>query len=135
MYKKSELALKLLSTENELDRFDMLTDAAFAAEKFPERLKTDENRLVSCETKTWYRLEFDGKIKLLAESDSVFVKGLCAVLADIAAKIGKEDLPAKIGFADECFSKGIIDIKRRNGLNYLEEKIIAFAIKNIGGTK
>ena len=135
MYEKSELAVKLLSTENELDRFDMLTDAAFAAEKFPERSKTEENRLVSCETKTWCVLEFDGKVKLLAESDSIFVKGLCAILADIAAKLEKADLATGIGFADACFSKGIIDVKRKNGLEYLEKKIIAFAIKNIGGTK
>ena len=135
MFNKSELAVKLFATENELDRVDLLTDVAFAAERFPDRLKTGENRLVSCETRTWYRLEFDGKIRLLAESDSVFIKGLCAVLADIAAKIDIADPPVKIGFADECFSRGIIDLKRKNGLSLLEEKIIAFAIENKGETK
>ena len=44
MFNKSELAVKLFATENELDRFDLLTDIAFAAEKFPEQLKTEENR-------------------------------------------------------------------------------------------
>ena len=132
MYHRSELAMKLFSLENELDRFDLLTDAAFAAARFPEEYKTEENRLLSCETRTWYRLGFDGRINLTVESDSLFVKGLCAVLADIAKKITPRDIGAfdtgsSIGFADACFAKGVIDAERRKGLSSLEEKITEYA--------
>ena len=127
MYRRSALAQKLFSTENELDRFDLLTGAAFAAAGFPAEAKTEQNRLLSCETKTWYLLSFDGEIRLSVESDSLFVKGLCAVLAEIARTITPADVGGSIGFADECFKNGVTDANRRRGLSSLEEKIIAFA--------
>ena len=127
MYRRSELAKELFRTDNELDRFDLLTGYAFSAAKFPEEKKTDENRLLSCETKTWYLLGYDNGLRLVAESDSLFVKGLCAVLADIATKITAEDAGRDIGFADECYKQGIIDGERRKGLLSLEVKIKKFA--------
>ena len=127
MYRRSALAVKILSTENELDRFDLLTEAALSAEAFPEEYKTNENRLLSCETRTWYRLGYDGYVKLTAESDSLFVKGLCCIIADIAKRIRPCDVCRRIGFADACFEKGVIDAGRRKGLISLEEKTSEYA--------
>ncbi len=120
---ESGLIKRLFAADNELDRFDILTEAAFSAEKFPDEWKTDENRLSSCETRTWFRLVRDGGVKLLAESDSLFVKGLCKALGEAA----KDLRPGEdIGFAEACFARGIIDAGRRDGLLSLERKIIEF---------
>lgn len=132
MYKRSELAKELFKTDSELDRFDLLTGYAFAVAKFPEEKKTDENRLLSCQTRTWYLLEYKSGLRLIVESDSLFVKGLCAVLADIAAKMTAEDAGNSIGFADECYKRKIIDGERRKGLLSLEDIILKFA-KDIYG--
>ncbi|MBO4217865.1 MAG: SufE family protein [Clostridia bacterium] len=129
MFHKSEIAMKLFSLDNELDRFDFLAMEALKS-KFPDAMKTDANRLFECETKTWYYLEFDCRVRLYADSDSLFVKGLCAVLSDTAAKIGRDEAEKKIGFAEECFRRGIIDGKRLRGLSALEDEISAFAKKN-----
>ena len=132
----SPLAVKLFGISNELDRFDFLTDVALAADKFPPELKTDEHRLRSCETKTWYSLDFDGAVRLNIESDSLFVKGLCLVLADVVKNASPGEIKSGIGFAEKCFDEKIITDDRRKGLSSLENEIIKFANKiSTGGTK
>ena len=123
---------KLFSIDNELDRFDYLTDIALAGEKMnPDDIR-DENRLVSCETKTWYTLTIrsDGRIELRAESDSLFVKGLIEIMAEIVRQTSVTELAdgrESIGFAQRCYEHDIIDLKRKNGLISLEKEIIKFA--------
>ena len=119
----SPLAARLFEIGNELDRFDFLALTALGAPTLDKSELCEENRLVSCETKTWFRLDYDGAVRLTVESDSLFVKGLCVVLAEIAALSDTKTLAQGIGFADECFSRGIINDARRRGLLSLEEKI------------
>lgn len=117
------IAARLFEIDNELDRFDFLALLSLNAPPFPSEYKTDENRLVSCETKTWYKLEYNGAVRLYVESDSLFVRGSCLVLADIVAAADAKTLSCGIGFADECYARGIINDARRRGLLSLEEKI------------
>ena len=135
MFEQSELAKQLFAADNDLDRFDILAGAALLSDKFPDEFKTEEHRLAACDTKTWFYLDFDGGIRLYAESDSLFVKGLCIVLADIVSKTSKEGLAHGIGFADECYARGIIDGSRRKGLLSLEDEIINFSNKYYGENK
>lgn len=132
----SPLAARLFEIDNELDRFDFLAMTALGAPSLEKSELTEENRLVSCETKTWYRLDFDGAVRLTVESDSLFVKGLCVVLAEIAALSDKKTLLRGIGFADECFDRGIVSDARRRGLLSLENEIKKY-IKSVteGDTK
>lgn len=122
----SPLAARLYEIGNELDRFDFLALTALAAPTLDKSELTEENRLVSCETKTWYKLDYNGAVRLTVESDSLFVKGLCVVLSEIAALSDTETLARGIGFADECYRRGIINDARRRGLLSLEEKIIKY---------
>ena len=86
MFEQSELAIQLFAADNDLDRFDILAGAALLSDKFPDEFKTEEHRLAACDTKTWFYLDFDEGIRLYAESDSLFVKGLCQeVSEDVAA--------------------------------------------------
>ena len=117
------LAARLFEIDNELDRFDFLALLSLNAPPFPTEYKTDENRLVSCETKTWYKLDYYGTVRLSIESDSLFVRGLCLVLADIVSTADAKMLSRGIGFADECYSRGIVNDARRRGLLSLEEII------------
>ena len=87
----SPLAARLFEIDNELDRFDFLALTALGAPTLDKSELTENNRLVSCETKTWFKLGYDGAVRLTVESDSLFVKGLCIVLSEIAAL---SELPA-----------------------------------------
>ena len=122
----SPLAARLFEIDNELDRFDFLALAALGAPTLDKSELTENNRLVSCETKAWYKLDYDGAVRLTVESDSLFVKGLCIVLAEIVALTDEKTLAQGIGFADECHRRGIINDARRRGLLSLEEKIIKY---------
>ena len=129
------LAARLFEIGNELDRFDFLALAALGAPTLDKSELTENNRLVSCETKTWFKLGYDGAVRLTVESDSLFVKGLCLVLAEIAAQSDAETLAQGIGFADECYARGIINDARRRGLLSLEEKIKEYIAQIKGETK
>ena len=119
----SPLSKRLFEIDNDLDRFDFLALLALNSPAFPDELKTEEHRLPACETKTWYALNYDGAVRLSFESDSLFVKGLCAVLSEIVSLGDVETLASGIGFADECYERKIINDARRLGLSSLEEKI------------
>lgn len=126
MFNKTELIEKLFECDNDLDRFDILAMAALGAPKYPDGKKTDEYRVRSCETNTWFCCEGG---EFFAESDSLFVKGLCLALID--ATRGLPDKATDIGFADECFERGIITKRRRDGLYGVEVEIIKYLnIKN-----
>ena len=129
------LAARLFEIDNELDRFDFLALAALGAPTLDKSELTENNRLVSCETKTWFKLGYDGAVRLTVESDSLFVKGLCIVLSEIAALSDTETLARGIGFADECYRRGIINDARRRGLLSLEEKIKEYITQIKGETK
>ena len=131
----SPLAARLFEIDNELDRFDFLALAALGAPTLDKSELTENNRLVSCETKTWFKLGYDGAVRLTVESDSLFVKGLCIVLSEIAALSDTETLARGIGFADECYRRGIINDARRRGLLSLEEKIKEYITQIKGETK
>lgn len=117
------LAARLFEIDNELDRFDFLALLSLNAQPFPREYKTDENRLVSCETKTWYNLEYDGAVRLSVDSDSLFVRGLLIVLADIISNSDKKTIADGIGFADECYARNIINDARRRSIISLENII------------
>ena len=121
MFEGCPLIEKLFLCDNELDRFDVLAMAALNAPKYPEEKKTDEYRVRSCQTKTWFFIGDDGN-DYYVESDSLFIKGLCVALIEAAKKTSAD--AKKIGFADELYARGIISIDRRNGLVGIEEKII-----------
>lgn len=125
---KSRAVQELFSIENDLDRFDLLAMKALKAEPFPESEKTVENRIPACETASWCVIEnTDGKIELLCESDSLFVKGLIIVFGEALEESGvKADKNGYIGFADECFKRGIITVSRRDGLRSLEKRITEY---------
>lgn len=119
---------ELFSIDNDLDRFDFLAVKALKAPPFPENEKTDENSIPACETASWCIIEnIDGKIRLLCESDSLFVKGLIIVLGEVLEESGvKAYKNGYIGFADECFERGIISVSRREGLFSLEKRITEY---------
>ena len=124
MQENSEIVQRLFAAENELDRFDILAMAALGAPKYPPEMKDDAHRVNSCETKTWFCADTSDGLKFYAVSDSLFIGGLCEALIETSQKLSPPVY--HIGFADECFARGIITARRRDGLYEIEKKIIKY---------
>ena len=132
MIYESDLIKKIFGCDNELDRFDILALEALKAPKYPAKKKTDEYRAASCDTKTWICPAEDYG-DFYVESDSLFVKGLCVAMIEAIKNIpaGAE----KTGFADECYERGIVTVRRRDGLRGIEEIILKYLNKSQGEQK
>ena len=122
----SPLAARFFEADSELDRFDVLCDAAMRYSP-PDNIKKGENRVLSCQTNTWISLGYDGALRLYVESDSLYVKGLCLVLSEIAERCDVSILSKGVGFADECQRRGLITESRRKGLLSVENEIIKYS--------
>lgn len=127
----SEAMQGYLACENELDRFDYLTELAFAAPGLPKEACTEENRIHGCDSRLWYALACEaGTIRLTVESDALLVKGLGVLLAEVTAALPLFRLAQdRIGLAVFLYQQGWVAEARRQGLAELEEKIQAFSVE------
>lgn len=119
----------LLALENDLDRFDYLTDLALDTPALPRERCTEETRVASCDSKLWILLEEQKKrVALQSQSDSLFVKGLADLTALVVQEIPTEMLREEgLGLARLLYAAEIIDANRLRGMEETEERIRKFA--------
>ena len=118
-----------LALDNELDRFDYVTELAFQAPGIPKACLKEENRVKACDSRLWYGLSIaDGSVALTVESDSLFVKGLAVILSGLVAKLPVNVLAREpLGLGALLCRGGFIPPARERGLDELERQVCAFA--------
>ncbi|MCH8828099.1 MAG: SufE family protein [Planctomycetes bacterium] len=115
------------------ERCDYLIDLGFELPKLPESVKIEANRVHGCQSNVWMLLRFNEGVypvvEIEADSDSLIVRGLIAVLLAVysgrtAAEIAATDVR-------DIFSQLELDRQlsqmRRNGLNGMVKRIRGFA--------
>lgn len=107
------------------ERYTYLIEIGQKMTPMPEAHKNEENLVSGCQSNVWlYRECQDGKLLLQADSDSLIVKGLAALLLQVYS-----DQPAKDAVAAELtiFSQTGLDkhlsSQRANGLTAMIEYI------------
>ncbi len=115
------------------DRCDLLIDLGFELPDFPEEARTEENRVHGCMSQVWMvaRLlpEQDSSIEILADSDSVLVKGLIYILLTLFSGRTAEQIlatDAKAAFGEIGLDQHL-STQRKNGLNGMVQRIREFA--------
>ena len=77
------LLTKIAELESWEDKYEMLVEAGRGLEPFDEKLKTSENLVEGCSSKAWLDITLqNGKMSIRAESKSLMVKGLLALIID-----------------------------------------------------
>ena len=102
------------------ERYSYILDLATELETFPEEFRLDEFKVKGCVSQLWLvgqkKLESnEERIKFFADSDSLFVKGMAALLVKLF-----KDLPAKEIAAYEgniLISSGLIQNLSPNRVN------------------
>ena len=118
------------------DRCDFLIDLGMELPKLDASEKVEENRVLGCQSSVWMVADVDRsgaepRLEIRAESDSMFVSGLIAILLLLFdGKTSGEILEAD---PDALFER--LDLQRhlssqrRNGLNGMVQRIRSLAAR------
>lgn len=118
------------------DRCDFLIDLGFELPPLPEEEHVEANRVHGCQSNVWMTTEFagdPGKLEIRADSDSVIVRGLIAVLLMIySGKTPQEvvDIDARPIFARLGLDRHLSP-QRKNGLGGMVDRIRSFAQQHL----
>ena len=96
--------------------------------------RTDERLLKECQTKTWIDASVkEGKIWYHADSSSILVKGMLAILIDVLnGHTPREIVDAEIDVIGRCGIEKEIPIQRSNGISAALKKMKKIALDYLG---
>jgi cysteine desulfuration protein SufE len=111
------------------EKYAYLIELGQAMPPMPAEYKTDDNIVRGCQSTVWLHQTFqDGKVQLMADSDSLIVKGLASLLIQIySGQPPQEILSADLFFFEKTGLSKHLSSQRANGLLAMIEKIKAFA--------
>ena len=116
------------------DRYRFLIDAAKGLPPLPPEAKTEENRVHGCQSNVWMiaepkREDGETRIDFLADSDSVFTRGMVALVRKLYSGQTPRDI---LNFDIEGFLKQLqldqhLSMGRRNGLDGMVKRVKSVA--------
>jgi len=111
------------------ERYAYLIELGQKLAPLDEAYKTEENLVRGCQSTVWLHRECrDGDVYLQADSDSLIVKGLAALLMEVfSGQPAKAILAAELTFFDQTGLNKHLSSQRANGLMAMLEQIKAFA--------
>ena len=113
------------------ERYAYLIELGQKMDPLPEKYRTEENIVRGCQSTVWLQLECYGDtVHFMADSDSLIVKGLAALLMQVFSdQPAEEILKADLYFFEETGLNKHLSSQRTNGLMAMIEQIRAFALK------
>ena len=111
------------------ERYAYLIELGQNMAALPDEYRTENNIVRGCQSTVWLQRECrEGKIYLQADSDSLIVKGLAALLIKaFSNQPAAEVLRAELIFFEKTGLNKHISSQRANGLMAMIEQIKAFA--------
>lgn len=135
--------MTIAETENEIveelsmfdqwdDKYQYIIDLGKSLAPLDVQYKTDDRLIKGCQSKVWLLSELkDGNIIYSADSDSVFVKGVIALLIRVlSGHTPKEVLDEKLDFINQINLQQFFSMTRGNGLVQMikQMRLDAFAL-------
>ena len=111
------------------ERYQYLIDLGKQLPPFPEALKTEENRVLGCQSMVWMVRSGDAQeMRFIATSDSAIVSGLIAlVLRVYSGRSAKDIVATEPRFIEAIGLAKHLSPTRSNGLAAMLAKIKAYA--------
>lgn len=112
------------------DKYEYIIELGKKLKGFPEDKHTDANKVRGCQSSVWLTAESeDGVIVFRADSDSVIVKGLIALLIRVlSGRTPEEILNSKLEFIDKIGLRQHLANTRANGLGAMIKQIKMYAM-------
>jgi cysteine desulfuration protein SufE len=117
------------------ERYAYLIELGQKMAPLPEEHKTKENIVRGCQSTVWLNSECnDGILNLKADSDSLIVKGLAALLLQVySGQPAVKAATAELTFFDETGLNKHLSSQRANGLKAMIDQIRKFSIQCAAG--
>lgn len=117
------------------ERYAYLIELGQKMPALPEEHKTEHNIVRGCQSTVWLHKECeDGVLQLEADSDSLIVKGLAALLMQVySGQPAEVAATAELTFFDETGLNKHLSSQRTNGLMAMIDEIRKYAIKCAAG--
>ncbi len=133
--------MKITEIENEIidefsffndwtDKYEYIIELGKKLNGYPEDKRTDEYIVKGCQSNVWLTAEeHDGKIIYKADSDSVIVKGLIALLTRVLSNQSPDDIiNDKLEFIDKIGLRQHLAQTRANGLSAMLKQMKMYAM-------
>jgi len=136
---QQEIIEEFSGFEDWMDKYAYLIEIGNEMAPIDAKYKVESNLIRGCQSRVWLQQEFaEGKIKFIAESDALIVKGLVALLLRIYSdRTPKEILESEPRFIDEIGLRQHLSPTRSNGLLAMvkQMKLYALAYEKISAKK
>lgn len=114
-----------------MDRYAYIIEMGESVDPMPEQEKTPDNLIEGCQSRVWIaaKLDNEGKVEFLADSDALIVKGIVAMLLHVLnGHTPKEILDADLYFIDRMGLKEHLSPTRSNGLVAMVKQMRMYAL-------
>ncbi|MCB2214214.1 SufE family protein [bacterium] len=117
------------------ERYAYLIELGQKMDPLPEEHRKEDNIVRGCQSTVWLHRECeDGVVVLQADSDSLIVKGLAALLMKVySGQPADVVLKADLTFFEDTGLNKHLSSQRANGLMAMIDEIKAFAVKCAAG--
>lgn len=119
------------------ERYAYLIELGQKMKSLPEENKTEENIVRGCQSTVWLHRECcDGIVYFQADSDSLIVKGLAALLMKVFSGQPAADVcAADLTFFEQTGLNKHLSSQRANGLMAMVEQIKSFSEKCVDDSR
>lgn len=116
-----------------MQRYEQIIEMGKSLPGLAENLKTDDNRVVGCQSNVWLDSECkEGVMHYEADSDAVITKGLVAlVLKILSGQSPEEIVKADLYAVDQIGLREHLSPNRKNGMDAMIQTIKERAAKHI----
>ena len=113
-----------------MDRYQLLIDLGSELEPLDDKYKTESNLINGCQSRVWIQADYkDGLLYFTADSDTLIVKGLIALLIRVLSEhTPQEILDSELYFIDRIGLSDHLSPTRSNGLLAMVKQIRVYAL-------
>ena len=127
---QDEIIEEFAGFDDWMDKYQLLIDLGNEQEPLEDKYKTEQNLIDGCQSRVWLQADIiDGRVRFMAESDALIVKGIVALLIRVLSGHTPQDiLDAELYFIDEIGLKEHLSPTRSNGLLAMVKQMRMYAL-------
>ena len=128
--RQDEIIAEFQDYDDWMDRYQLLIDLGNEQAPLAAEYKTEQNLIDGCQSRVWLQAEFvEGRVRFMAESDALIVKGIVALLIRVLDNQTPEDiLSADLYFIERIGLSEHLSPTRSNGLLAMLRQMKMYAL-------
>lgn len=127
---EKEIVDEFSSLERWEERYDLIIRMGKNLSPFEIADRTEDNKVKGCQSDLWIQSDYvDGRVHFRADSDSLIVKGMAALLIKVmSGQTPHSILKARLNFIETIGMRQHLAPTRSNGLRYMITRMKSYAM-------